>query len=252
MDERQVYFFDDERLRNFDFWLSESDFGYGEDGNMFWGEELEQRRKKGGNHHEYLHKLVFMSSGSDRGTYFGSIEATPDNSVWAHGPYYPPSLWYLDVFGFENEYYAIRYLCQVLNISLTREKPISLPSFIGSCCNFCVQTQLSPILNSENNNDIYRFGERHSEEHQVNSILSNDSYLAIFREVLLEDLAIGLIAQSLDGTWQACSNYFPGTDRIVVSGFASSFYASRYLHELVLVMYPECIESDPPPLPWQK
>ena len=120
----QKYDFSLESLKDYFFELDEEKFcGYDEQGKEWYGEELIEKSRQGLIVKESPSQMVFHRK---RGGLLGYIHETFDGSWWAYSPYYPPRMSWIDVFGFRNEFYAVRYLHQVSN-SQFPDNPQEIP-----------------------------------------------------------------------------------------------------------------------------
>lgn len=125
-DPPQIYHnFDSESLSNYCFQWSLLDHYSDEDGDYFdhydtygidsrgiiyRGSRLMSMRGEGLIIREFRKKLVFAKTTL---LYFGSIQETTDGNWFAHSPYNPHKMSLIQVSGFSNEFYAVRYLHQV-------------------------------------------------------------------------------------------------------------------------------------------
>lgn len=72
-----------------------------------------------------------------------------------------------------------------------------------------------------------------------------------WKNVFFDNALIGCIQEITDGTWLALSPFYPPEMLgMQVYGFSDEFYAIRYLHQIVLAYYEECIEGVSQ-LPWE-
>ncbi len=94
-------------LRNYTFTIGMS-CGYDQQGNAWEELELTEMRKKGLIVKEYFQKHVFFQN-----TLLGYIRECLDDTWLAHSPYNEPTR-DIEIFGFLNEFYAVRYLHQVV------------------------------------------------------------------------------------------------------------------------------------------
>ena len=264
----EIHFFEDSRLSGFSFRLNDiSEFGYSKKGDMWFGKQLSEKRQEGLVSQEFPKKAIF----STENCLLGRIEETPDGSWWAHGPYYPDELRWIDVFGFSSEFYAVRYFCQIVNLK-EKENPVKYPEETEQNSlknnNFLQSSQNLNCVNKYSYNlSIYEFNTKlklsfgydaegniwHREEFKKRYLEGSivDSYF--YKEVFLENSIIGFIKKELDGTWLGCSLYSPPSmEGLKVRGFKNGFYAALYIHLVTFATYLESLETVPPCLPWEQ
>ena len=258
----EIHFFEDSRLSGFSFRLNDiSEFGYSKKGDMWFGKQLSEKRQEGLVSQEFPKKAIF----STENCLLGRIEETPDGSWWAHGPYYPDELRWIDVFGFSSEFYAVRYLCQIVNLK-EKNNPLKYPE--DTTFNSLQNIQNFNYVNKYSYNlSLYEFNTKlelsfgydvegniwHQEEFKKLFVEGSIINAYFHKEVFLENSIIGFIKKELDGTWLGCSLYSPPSmEGLKVRGFRNDFYAALYIHLVVFATYPESLETVPPCLPWEQ
>lgn len=103
------YSFASSSLEGYTFTLSEvMSYGYDQQENIWQGDELIEKCKKGLIIKEFSQKVVFFER-----ILLGCIQECPDSTWLAHSPYTTPILDF-NILGFLNEFYAIRYLHQII------------------------------------------------------------------------------------------------------------------------------------------
>lgn len=103
----KYYTFTPASLRNYRFTIG-MPCGYDQQGNTWEELELAEMRKKGLIVKEYFQKVVFFEN-----TLLGYIQECLDGTWLAHSSYNEGTR-DIEIFGFLNEFYAVRYLHQVV------------------------------------------------------------------------------------------------------------------------------------------
>lgn len=204
-------------LKNYQFRVSGFEYpertcGYDLQGKMVRGEEFLAQRKRGTIVKECPEKTVILGQ---KGHLLGYVRETFDGTWLAHRCYFSASLDFIEVNGFRNEFYAIRYLHEIMD-SVFPDMPYdSLPDL--------------PL--------------------RSNRTISK----SIKEEIILEALnaAVGYVEEYDREVWLAYGYYQPRSICAVRAiGFVSKFYAARYLYQLAEATFPDLAESVPN-LPWE-
>jgi hypothetical protein len=268
MDSKQ-YAFSAEELKDYFFELKETLFGYDQQGQVWEGEELIEMRTKGLIVKEFPHKTVFHRKTL---SLLGFIEETFDKTWWAYSPYRPPKMSLMDTFGFSDEFYAVRYLHQILCSRFPNDvqeiksfpkkqlvsqalqceaswKTIFFKQYANSEAlknyTFEIKEELSYGYDQQGH---MKQGAELAEQRKQGLIIKECPYKLVF----LDNALIGHIQQTIDATWIAHSLFYPPEmSDMEVCGFANEFYAALYLHYIALSKYPESVEEIPR-LPWER
>lgn len=184
--------------------------GYDQQGNSWWGEELQARRAQGLIIKECPEKTVFVVG--EKGCLLGYIRECFDDTWLASTCYFPCIV---EVSGLKNEFYAVRYLHQVLEAAFPNIEYDPVPALPGHNEKLVSELPDKPIF-----------------EEDLNALL-------------------GYIQECYTGIWCAYSCYYPKSmNAIKAVGFISEFYAVRYLYQITEIVFPDIIQ-DIPNLPWE-
>lgn len=160
----------------------------------------------------------WVSFSKSRGI-LGYIQECPDGTWLAHSSYYINEKSLLDgteIFGFSDEFFAIRYLHQIMGAAFLDFGYESVP----------------PL----------------PQEYEIGLDYPK-------KDIFLEDLdaLIGCVQRYGDGIWFSYSPYYPqATGKVEAIGFISEFYAVRYLYQIVATFFYDLVdETIIPPLLWE-
>lgn len=203
-------------LSNYKFSASSWDYpelicGYDQQGHSWRGEDLLAMRQQGLIIKDCPEKTVVVG---EKKSLLGYIQESFDSTWLAHSCYFWGDMDIVDVNGFKNEFYAVRYLHQVMAAAFPNIKYDPIPD-----------------LPWEQEKNFQRQEEAILEE-QLNAV-------------------IGYIQECYEGTWLASSCYYPKRmSKIKPVGFISKSYAIRYLYQISEVVFPDLI-TNIPNLPWE-
>ncbi|MEZ2277232.1 MAG: hypothetical protein ACBR12_09985 [Microcoleus sp.] len=230
-------------------------YGYDRKGVIWQEPELTEMRKKGAIVKEYPYKVIL-----GKGGYLGCIQECFDGYWLACTAYFEPIM---EILGFINQFYAIRFLQQVMEEKYPQEVS-DVP---------CLPSELEktdlPLKNAINSTPdsledyTFTFTQELDCEYDREGLVVQEPEVAEMRKkgliitadsrqcVFFENILLGYLQQCLDGTWLAHSPYnaFDLGDTAVF-GFINKFYAVRYLHLVVKVQYPDEI-GDILYVPWE-
>ncbi|MDZ8134051.1 MAG: hypothetical protein RM049_01965 [Nostoc sp. DedQUE04] len=204
-------------LSNYKFYTSGWDYpeqicGYDRQGHSWRGEELLAMREQGLIIKECPEKTVVVG---DKVSLLGYIRECLDGTWLAHSCYSFGHMDMVEVSGFKKEFYAVRYLHQVMDAAFP-------------------DTAYDPIPELP---------------WQHKKLVQEQPEKAIFLEQL--NALIGYIQECYKGIWSAYSCYYPKSmNALKLTGFISEFYAVRYLYQIAEVAFPDIIQ-DIPNLPWE-
>lgn len=158
-------------------------------------------------------KIVIVG---EQGSLLGYIRESLDDTWLAHSSYFFGDMDVVEVNGFKDEFYAVRYLHQVMIAAFPNieHDPVpDLPQQHGKCI---------------------------QEQHEK----------AIFEKQL--NALIGHVSKCCEGIWLAHSCYSPKSmNEIKIVGFINEFYAIRYLYQIAEVAFPDIIDTILN-LPWEQ
>lgn len=253
------------------------DYTFTQDNSLFWGHdkqgrvweepELTEMQKKGLIFICSPHKTVFFKEG-DR-SLLGYIQEGFDGTWLAHSGYYPPMMDGMEVFGFINEFYAVRFLLQVMQSqSEYSDSSREIPQISWKIpINYTYYPQNQSVeyhtfsrkylenytftLHEELSCGYDREGCAYEESEftkmQTKGLIVKE---CSYKSVYFERILLGYIQECFDGTWLAHSPYeFLIKESREVFGFLDEFYAVRFLHQVIKAQYFEEI-GDAPDLPW--
>lgn len=157
-------------------------------------------------------KTVVMG---DKKALLGYIRECFDSTWLAHSSYFFGDMGIVEVGGFKDEFYAVRYLHEVMEAAF--------PNIVYDPV---------PDLPWKDEKYIQELPEKAVFEEQLNAL-------------------IGYVQECYGGVWLAYSCYYPKSmDQIKTVGFVSEFYAIRYLHQIAEVAFPDIIDNIPT-LSWE-
>jgi hypothetical protein len=161
---------------------------------------------------EYPEKTVVVG---EKGSLLGYIRECFDGTWLAHSSYFFGYMDIVEVSGFKNEFYAVRYLHQVMVAAFPDTAYAPVPD---------LPWQSEKLVQERPKKDIFL--------EQLNALL-------------------GYIQECYKGIWSAYSCYYPKSmNEIKAVGFISELYAVRYLYQITEVAFPDIIQNIPS-LPWE-
>ncbi|AUT03956.1 hypothetical protein CLI64_28210 [Nostoc sp. CENA543] len=175
--------------------------GYDQQGHSWRGTELVAIRQKGLIIKECAEKTILLG---EMGHLLGYIRECFDCTWLASSCYFADIL---EISGFKSEFYAVRYLHQVMEAAFPNIKYAPVPPL-------CWENE---------------------------TLLSERPEQAIFEEDL--NALLGYIQEYHTGIWCASSCYY--MNQIKVIGFMSEFYATRYLYQITELVFPSMIQNIP-------
>ena len=184
-------------------YIDEYKTGYDKQGREWKGTKLLNLRQQDKITKEFVENSVFLHGG----VLLGYIRECPDSTWLAHSCYLE-SMDYVELYGFKNKFYAVRYLHEIIIKCFPSEVYLPLPI---------------PLLPVNRNN--------------------LEPEIDIFLKSL--NARIGYIQKLDDNFWIADSLYH-STDMLALKGigFSSETYAARYLFQIVEAGFPDLIEDE--------